>query len=775
MGYRKITDYRLQITERRMMSRVQHAFKGDSTNCLQCNASRKQHQSNTPPKANTKKGLSTTYIGIDGEGTTDHFGPWPGKHRYVMLCAADEFGRKYIVENAGGLSTIECLEFICSLPCKAAKLFAYSFGYDLTKILEDVDDATLYKLLRPQLRKAVRGQQKVLAPVLWPSDKPQYSLNWMNGRFAVKKVEGTQINIDPITGNFTIGYKWSKPTIINDVWRFFQGKFTAALEDWKVPDNVTKEERKVILDEMREMKDKRSNFDQLTPEQIQEYCFGECHYMASLSRKLTEAHIQAGIPLKNYFGAGSSAEAMMLVMNVKAHVKQARAENPTLHDVEYIQRCAFFGGRFELGRIGPVRGEIFNYDISSAYPYQLTFLPCLIHGRWEHTDDRLRITDCRTAIVRYTLTEPTVKRSWAPFPFRTKNGSIVFPETSGGGWLWREEYLAGERLFENVGFQEAWLYHCDCDCQPFRDIPKYYTLRIKIGKEGPGIVIKLGINSNYGKTAQTVGGEPGTFHSWMWAGLITSGCRAQVLEAMAAHTNLDNLLMAATDGIATLERLNLPQPLDTGTNWSECPEPNPKDIEETPEIFRKDDGKWFVNKPLGGWEEKIVPNGMFLARPGIYFPLNPTKKDIKKIRARGLGRAAVWDNWQKIIDAYNEGKPGLRIQDLSLFRGMKTSITRSQVKTSSLEPGASYVYKRSDEYGRWKSRPVDMNFTPLPKREAEILPGGMLALRRLEGESAPYDKGIVSPEAQALLEQQTEESEQPDGGDLTDCREWGDE
>jgi hypothetical protein len=68
-----------------------------------------------------------------------------------------------------------------------------------------------------------------------------------------------------------------------------------------------------------------------------------------------------------------------------------------------------------------------------------------------------------------------------------------------------------------------------------------------------------------------------------------------------------------------------------------------------------------------------------------------------------------------------------------------------------------------------------MNFTPLPKREAEILPGGMLALRRLEGESAPYDKGIVSPEAQALLEQQTEESEQPDGGDLTDCREWGDE
>ena len=114
-----------------------------------------------------------------------------------------------------------------------------------------------------------------------------------------------------------------------------------------------------------------------------------------------------------------------------------------------------------------------------------------------------------------------------------KNGSIAFPETSGGGWVWREEYLAGEKLFENVGFEEAWLYHCDCECQPFKDIPKYYSYRILIGKEGPGIVIKLSVNSNYGKTAQTMGGEPGTFHSWMWAGLITSGCRAQVLESMA--------------------------------------------------------------------------------------------------------------------------------------------------------------------------------------------------------------------------------------------------
>jgi hypothetical protein len=34
---------------------------------------------------------------------------------------------------------------------------------------------------------------------------------------------------------------------------------------------------------------------------------------------------------------------------------------------------AFFGGRFENSVIGPIQKEIFSYDISSAYPYQLFF------------------------------------------------------------------------------------------------------------------------------------------------------------------------------------------------------------------------------------------------------------------------------------------------------------------------------------------------------------------------------------------------------------------
>lgn len=735
--------------------KISHKFRGEGRYCERCDASRKAHR-----ETHKRKTKPILFIGIDGEGKTDHHGPWPGKHRYTMLCAATEHGQHWTVENPKGLRTKQCLNFIVSLPTKNAKIFAYSFSYDLAKILEDVDDQTLFKLIRPNLRRRVNGKTKCMVPVYWPANKPQFSLNWINGRFTVRKLEGTHVILDPKTNGPMTAYKWGPSVIINDIWRFFQGKFTKALEDWRVPEGITDDERKTALENMREMKDKRSNFDQLNDEEIRAYCLEECQDMALLSKKLISSHIQAGIPLKHYFGAGSSAEAMMLAMNIKQHIHKARAENPTPDSVEYAQRCAFFGGRFELGRIGPIRSKVYTYDISSAYPYQLVFLPCLIHGRWEHTTDRNRIIIARAALINYSLEEPDVKRPWAPFPFRLKNGSIAFPETSGGGWIWQDEYLRAVQLFDNIVFHEAWLYHCDCNCQPFKAIPQYYAYRIQVGKEGPGIVIKLGTNSNYGKTAQTVGGEPGEFQSWTWAGLITSGCRGQVLQAMIAHQDLDNMLMVATDGIATLEQLTLPAPIDTRTNWLPCPAPDPKELAESPHIFQQMKQGWLTNKPLGGWEEKIISNGMFLARPGIYFPLEPTKADIKRIRARGLGRAAVWDNWQKIIDAYEAKEPGIRIQNLSLFRGIKTSITRRG------NPGA-FSYHRKDDYGRWVSRPIDMTFSPLPKREAIIGKGGRLTLRRLPDlESAPYNKGILSPEALVLLQQALEEEEQPDGGDF---------
>lgn len=680
--------------------RKEHVFEGTGLGCLRCGLPKAYHRMRA-----VKENKETIFLGIDGEGQGRE------DHRYVFLAAATETGdRKWCVKNyEKGLSTVECLDFILSLP-DHTKLFAYSFNYDLTKILQDLPDDALYLLFRPELRQrfgtlAIKGPRAVR----WNG----YKLNLQGTKFTVSKK--------------------GRHRVIWDIWKFFQSKFVGALKDWKVG---TKE----MLDRMEHMKNKRSDFDKESPEAVEAYCYEECQYMAELARRLVNAHVKAGLKLTNFYGAGSSAAAMLKVMGVKDKIK------PTLPEMKEAVACAFFGGRFENSVIGEIEEEIYSYDISSAYPYQLCFLPCLLHGHWELTSDRAKIEDpsVSAALVRYSLGADIRTRDWGPFPFRMPTGSICFPIESGGGWVWRDEYIQGERLFKHVQFHEAWIYHRECDCIPFERIPEYYCERCRIGKEGPGIVIKLGCNSCYGKLAQSVG--KGMFQSWIWAGIITSGCRAQFLEVLGLHEDRSDVLMVATDGIKTRKRLVTPTPRDTNT--------------------------WSTGKPLGGWEEEIDPNGVFFARPGVYFPLNPTKEQIKKIKGRGVGKGVVLENWREIVNSwrlYREWRT-VKVTNVSRFCGAKSSISRSGGKH-----GKPYVYHRArgnhldterpePHYGQWMTRPVAMSFNPLPKRGCVNSDGRTLALRRMPhtATSQPYVKAIRPEEVLELIGIAQELLEQPD-------------
>jgi hypothetical protein len=645
------------------------------------------------------------YIGIDGEGQ--------GKkhHKYVFLAAASSDNSfRSSVENPDSLSTRECLDFILSLPKKNTKVFAYSFGYDLTKILKDIDNEILYRLFRPELRqRSLANQAKGPAPEVWQG----YRLNYQGAKFWVQR--------------------GAKKTIIWDIFKFFQGKFVNALKDWKVGD-------KELIARMTHMKDQRADFDKLDFNSVKEYCFEECLCMAELAKRLTDAHEKAGLILKSYYGAGSSAAAMLDVMSIRDKLVSVQSK-----EMNHAIACSFFGGRFENSVIGRVNEKVYIYDISSAYPYQLYFLPCLQHGRWHLSRTRRAIEkpNVVAAIVHYELaTCGGANKSWGPFPFRDRFGTICFPTESGGGWVYKDEYLTGERLFDNVKFKEAWIYTCECDCRPFAKIPEYYLERLRIGKEGPGIVIKLGCNSCYGKLAQSVGNA--MYNSWLWAGMITSGTRAQLLELIGMHKDRKNALMCATDGLATRERLDCPKPLDTGTNS--------------------------VDKPLGGWEEKVISKGMFFARPGIYFPLNPTKEEIKDVRGRGVGKGVVLENWKRLVEAWpmEDITQTIAVTNVSRFCGAKSSISQSG------KPG-HYRYTRANgkgqapRYGQWITRKVEMSFAPMPKRSGVEKDGISLTVRKLPGtdQSIPYDRVAISEDAKVLKMAEEDLKEQPDG-DLTD-------
>lgn len=728
-----------------------HEFKGlNPDSCERCGKAILDHREKDTRDRTGRKDMrkgrvrepdqNMEWIGIDGEGQGRD------NHKYVFLAASNETqSRKWSVENPNGLTTHQCLDFIISLPSWHARTMAYSFNYDITKILVDLPNDKLYKLMRPELRKR-RGKEAIKGPI--PVRWDMYTLN----------MQGTK---------FSVGITGQRHRVIWDVWKFFQSKFVEALKDWKVGDPE-------VLARMQRMKDLRAEFDKLDLEEVKAYCFDECAYMATLARKLFEAHTAVELRLKNFYGAGSSASAMLDKMNLKPKLV------PTPKKMETAVAQAFFGGRFEHSVIGKIEKHVYNWDISSAYPYQLCFLPCLEHGTWELTKSRDKMERSRHALIHYVLSVEGIKNvrvtSWAPFPFREPDGSISYPRICGGGWLWKDEYQAGEKCFPHIEFKEAWVLNSDCNCQPFKDIPKYYRERVRIGKEGPGIVLKLGQNSVYGKLAQSVG--EAQFNSWIWAGMITSGCRAQILDMMALHRNRSNLLMVATDGIFTLENITPPKPKDTGTDL---------------DITDQSTGK-VLRKPLGGWELKEIPQGIFVARPGVYFPLNPTKEEIKIVRGRGVGKGVVLENWKVILDSWETTEKTIattpvekqdadfwkastvQVKNVSRFCGAKTCISRSG-------PPSAYTYKRAEKdtqleifpddknpkkerpaYGQWIVRPVTMSFNPLPKR-AGVLPNGRgLSLRELPltAESTPYKKALRSQISREMEAQRLIMMEQPD-------------
>lgn len=658
-------------------------------------------------------------IGIDGEGK----GRRP--HIYNYLAAADENGRTWSVENAQGLTTIQCLDFILSLPTRSL-VVGFALGYDRTKWLADLDNDSLRLLVNEKLRAAKTKTKSGKWRIVY---KP-LRFKLVDGKLVRTTSAQWAYSINLVNGKLTVS-RGKHSTSVWDVFKFYQSKFTKALKAWKIGDQTA-------ISHMERMKDQRSAFDTVPQEDIKAYCKQECLNLAQLARALISAHKDAGLELKHYYGAGSTASALLDNLQIRSK----RGEHPK--EMEDAISRAFFGGRFENSVIGAIDGPVYNYDISSAYPYHISLLPCLEHGRWTRTTNatigdlyNAQLALCHWSIDR--IHTPSALK-WGPLPVRAKDGTIAFPLNCRGGWCWKDEFLMASECGWEATCDVAWLYETDCDCKPFADLPRMYLERLRLGKEdGRGQPFKLGPNAVYGKLAQSTGISP-PFQSWIWAGNITSSTRAQLLQAIVNSKRRDNVIMFATDGVWSREPIKFAPPRDTGTSH--------------------------VAKPLGGWEEKVFPRGVFCVRPGVYFPLNPTAEQIDEVRARGLGKKVLYERWGDIVDAWNAGEEVVELGGMQRFVGIKSALSVMRGSAFVDEKRPQWVM-RSADYGEWITHKILLSFDPKPKRESIIGKRGqwneLKPWARFNWESEPYSKATISPDAVLLQTMQQIAEEQPDG------------
>lgn len=481
-----------------------------------------------------------------------------------------------------GLSTADCLEFLLSLPADAL-VTSFYFSYDVVKILAD--------LPLDNLREIASGhrQEDYRERVLDISRR-------FNLPIEVVRTAGTSGIIAPestVWGNYWIQYmprkkltitdlaagrswvnqfgkrrpKWNRQIIVWDVFGFFQKAFVKALKD--APGICPPDIVKRIVD----MKDQRGDFANLSDDKIREYCLEECEYLVKLVRDMLTHIERLGLKLNGYDGSGALARAWMKA----AKIPDYKSETNLPFD---IQLSAYFGGRFEVSELGYI-GKTYSYDINSAYPAIIKSLPCLKHGTFRQlVPDANGHVEYEPGKFGVYLTGSKTEGRFAPFPFRiddvkrlSKPGLIapksVYYAHGGKRWIWQDEIRIARKHFgkDAIPLYDGWVWESECDHKPFDQsrldtngrqlfsVQFLYDERkvLKAAHDGAEKVLKLLINSIYGKTAQSIGGEfgpdgiwkPPAYQSFIWAGLITSGTRAMILDAVMQSDTVS----IATDGI----------------------------------------------------------------------------------------------------------------------------------------------------------------------------------------------------------------------------------
>lgn len=524
------------------------------------------------------------FVAIDGEAIDG---------KYAMMAWHDGKRKCALWSKTGEeLSTLECLDFLIDTKRAnpGATFVCFGLNYDANMIVRDLNREQLQTLWNEgEIWLSMRGAR--------------YRLRWIPRKMFQVYSKDEQVRVT-----------------VYDCFGFFQSSFVKALEAWKIPDRNG---------EIKSMKQERARFEWSQKDEIERYCFAECKQLVTLMDALEGAMRQAGIKLRSYMGAGSVASAIMQHEKVKAH---RVSDRDWPDDVRRAIFRAYFGGRVEVFLQG-VMTNVVNYDIVSAYPHQALALPSLVNGRWREAEPEDLARGGLNAIwrVRWDVNE---SRHVMPFPLRRK-GMIYYP-ANGSGWYHHAEVRAALALMEaqtgarqlsltgdeECDVLEGWVFEPADDVKPFAFIRDYFAMRAEAKARGEASekAYKLGLNSIYGKLAQGISynGEP-PFRSLYWAGRITAGTRARLLDAATLHPH--GVVSMSTDGI----------------------------------VFSGDPGIE-ESKVLGGWERTEIDE-LFIAQPGIYLMVKHDGSMVRKSRGfftREIDYEDLRDGWTRYGASYTQ-------------------------------------------------------------------------------------------------------------------------
>lgn len=488
---------------------------------------RQNHKKELAYQSGTRK-----FIAVDGEGITLE----NGEHRYVLLGIGNEQ-----IEDENGLEWPDILTFLYNHYERGIAFVGFYLGYDFDRWLCTMPRNKVERLVTSEGRESRKSKSPNLHNRVLPVDLGQWQINMLGKKmFEFRK---RACHCDILYCKCSGKEPWMR---ICDAGAFFQTSFLKAIDPrkWKNP-IVSNDEYELI----KKGKENRAYADHINDE-MRFYNKLENEILARLMNVLNKGFKEMGISLspRQWFGPGQAAQEWM---KIECMPRKEEIRNAVPAWFLDAARMSYFGGWFEIMMHGIVPGESHEYDINSAYPYIISSLPCLLHGNYAKGNGK-PIRDTGYVLVYAAVSN---YKDGVSSPIGTmlhrQSDSTIFRPTMTKGWFWLNELNAAKKakLIRRCHIYE-WMSYDPCDClPPMRNVSGLYDLRIKNGKDTPlGKACRLAYNSMYGKLAQSIG-EP-IFSNPVWASLITSGCRAMILDAIGTHPKgAKDVCMVATDAV----------------------------------------------------------------------------------------------------------------------------------------------------------------------------------------------------------------------------------
>lgn len=521
---------------------------------------------------------------------------------------------------------------------------------------------------------------------------------------------------------------------ICDTGSFFQKSFLKVIDpkEWKEP-VVTAEE----YERVETGKDSRSVA--ILDDDMRFYNRLENNILARVLHELDTGFRELGIHLgpAQWFGPGQAAQAWL---EGKAPTTEELQEFVPRWFLE-AARASYYGGWFEIMAHGLIPGIAHEYDINSAYPYIISRIPCLRHGKYTRgtgnpgvSPNELPATLCLVYANVRQAESSTVSGHQNNYIgtmlHRDNDGNISRPDQT-EGWYWEHELQAAQRAgcISVIRYQQ-WIKYVPCNCPPpFASVQDIYNTRLRVGKTTPlGIACKLTPNSLYGKFAQSVGNPK--FANAIYASLITSWCRTMILDSIATHPKgKSNVLMVATDGV----------------------------------YFREPHPGILCSSDLGSWEHKSK-NNLCLFKPGVYWD-DKARENIRSgeapiFKARGVNARDFASQIETIDNLFQEMHDGRAVPGGHEWPSVEFGLNFSMVTaTQALARGkwhtAGMLYQKAYD----KAPTAKQSSNPIRKRSAWYWDQDILRSKPPINfpyeKSHPYEKrfGIEDPWSQESLEE----------------------